>query len=109
MFRLLRILVIAVAASLPIVPASAQDGALTAAKAAGLVGERPDGLVGAVTPRPTAEIRALVDRINAERMRIYQQAAQRNGATLEDTRRIFRERMVGETPSGQFYMNDSSR
>ena len=109
MSRLLRVLIVALLALLPLATASAQDGALTAAKAAGQVGERPDGLIGAVSASPSAEIRALVERINAERMRIYTQAAQRNSATLEATRRIFGERLVRETPAGQYYMDANNR
>jgi uncharacterized protein YdbL (DUF1318 family) len=111
MIRFLRILLVAFAALMPlgIVPAHAQDGALAAAKAAGQVGERPDGLIGAVSATPSADIRALVDRINAQRMQIYAQSAQRTGASLDDTRRVMGERLVGATPAGQYYMDASNR
>jgi uncharacterized protein YdbL (DUF1318 family) len=109
MIRLLRILLVALAVALPLGAASAQDSALIAAKAAGQVGERPDGLIGAVSATPTPDIRALVDRINAERMRLYAQSAQRTGASLEDTRRVMGERLVGATPAGQYYMDANNR
>jgi uncharacterized protein YdbL (DUF1318 family) len=109
MTRLLRVVIVALLALLPLASASAQDGPLTAAKAAGQVGERPDGLIGAVNASPSAEIRALVERINAERMRIYAQAAQRSGATVEQTRRVYGERLVRETPAGQYYMDANNR
>lgn len=109
MIRLLRILAVAFAALLPLAPASAQDSALTAAKAAGQVGEQPDGLIGAVSASPTPEIRALVERINRERMRIYAEVAQRNSTSVPATQLVFGERLVRETPAGQYYRDGAGR
>jgi uncharacterized protein YdbL (DUF1318 family) len=109
MTRLLRILIVALAALLPLASASAQDSALAAAKAQGLVGEQPDGLIGAVSASPTAEIRALVERINRERMQLYAQVAQRNNATVPATQQVFGERLIRETPAGQFYRDGAGR
>ena len=109
MTRLLRILVVALAALLPLAPAFAQDGALAAAKAQGLVGEQPDGLIGAVSASPTAEIRALVERINRERMQLYAQVAQRNSTSVPATQLVFGERLIRETPAGQYYRDSAGR
>ena len=49
-------------------PASlAHADALDDARAAGLVGERPDGYVDAVAPNPPANIQQLITEINAQR------------------------------------------
>src|SRR5262249_40593512 len=109
MIRLLRILVLAIAALLPLASASAQDGALAAAKAQGQVGEQPDGLIGAVSASPTAPIRAVVERITRERMQLYAQVAQRNSASVPDTQRVFGERLIRETPAGQYYRDSAGR
>ena len=100
MIRLLRILVVALAALLPLASASAQDSALVAAKAQGLVGEQPDGLIGAVSPTPTPATRALIERINRERMQLYAQVAQRNNTSVPATQLVFGERLIRETPAG---------
>lgn len=102
MTRFLRLLFVALALALTPAAASAQDTALANAKAQGLVGERPDGLVGAVVSR--ADIAQLVERVNRERMALYAQIAQRNRTTVQATQQIFGERLVRETPPGQYYM-----
>lgn len=88
--------------------AYAQDQ-LAAAKARGLVGERPDGLAGVVNDSAPAETRALVERVNRERMQVYAQIAQRNGASVEAVRRTAGERLVRETPPGQYFMDERGR
>ncbi len=109
MIALLRILLLALALGFPLGAAQAQDGALAAAKAQGLVGERPDGLVGLVSPAASAQIRAMVDQTNAQRRALYQQIAQRERTTIEVVQQRFGERLVRETPPGQFYMDASQR
>lgn len=108
MIRFLRLLILVFAVALPLAPVAAQD-ALVSAKAAGQVGERPDGLIGAVQPNPSAETRALVERINAERLRVYADTARRNNTTVEVTQRIFGERLVRDTPAGLYYMDAQGR
>jgi hypothetical protein len=109
MIALLRILVVALALGLSPGATHAQEGALAAAKAQGLVGERPDGLVGIVSRSASAQIRALVDQTNAQRRAVYQQIAQRERTTVEVVQQRFGERLVRETPRGQFYMDANQR
>lgn len=103
MTQFLRMLLVAFALALAPAAASAQDSALANAKAQGLVGERPDGLIGAVVSRP--DVAQLVERVNRERMALYGQIAQRNRTTVPATQQIFGERLVRETPPGQYYMS----
>lgn len=82
---------------------------LTAAKSQGLVGERPDGLVGFVADQVPADVRAMVERINAERKAQYQEVAQRTGQKLAQVQAVAGDRLVQATPSGQFVMNAAGR
>lgn len=82
---------------------------LSAAKAQGLVGEKPDGLLGVVDGSAPADVQALVDRINAERRAQYQEVAQRTGQNLAQVQAVAGDRLVQATPSGQFVMNAAGR
>jgi len=81
-------------------PAVAQD-ALAAAKAAGQIGERPDGLVGFLPGAPeTAE--RLVQQVNAQRIARYRDIAKSNGTTLEQVQVVAGKQLVERTPAGQY-------
>jgi len=66
------------------VPALAQqrDPAYAAARAAGKVGEQPDGYLGIVGAADPA-LQRLVDDINIKRRAVYAEKAKENSATLE--------------------------
>ena len=89
-------------------PAFAQEG-VAAAKASGLIGERPDGLLGLVTAQVPADVRALVDRVNAERRAQYQQVAQSTGRSLQEVQAVAGQRLVQATPAGQFVMDGAGQ
>lgn len=102
-------LLLAVAAALPLMlglPALAQMS-LEQARAAGLVGERPDGLLGVVKGSPEAE--ALVAGVNARRQAEYREIAKRNGTSPEAVAKVAGERLVSRAPSGTFVMDPSGR
>ncbi|MBY0430490.1 MAG: YdbL family protein [Rhodospirillales bacterium] len=84
-------------------PASAQPG-LERAKAAGLVGERPDGLVGTVRPVPP-DIAALVETINTHRIGEYRDIAQRNGTSVEAVQTIAGRRLAEQSAAGSYVMD----
>jgi uncharacterized protein YdbL (DUF1318 family) len=86
--------------------AMAQDG-LEAAKATGLVGERPDGLVGIVPQSVPPEIRALVERVNAERRERYRDVARSNGTSVDTVQAVAGRRLIERTPAGQYVMSPS--
>jgi uncharacterized protein YdbL (DUF1318 family) len=67
-----------------VTPALAQqrDPAYAAARAAGTVGEQPDGYLGIVGNADPA-LQRLVDDINIKRRAAYADGAQKNNATLE--------------------------
>ncbi len=82
-------------------------GPLDDAKAQGLVGERPDGYVGAVDG--DADIQALVDRINAGRKAKYAEIAAKRAAPIEAVARIAGEKLIERTPPGQYVMTNDGR
>lgn len=69
-------------------PALASANALDDAKAAGYLGERWDGYLGLVRTDAPASIRALMDRINAQRREQYQRIAARNGVDVADVEKL---------------------
>ncbi len=65
-------------------PALAQDAVISAAKAAGTVGEQADGYLG-VKGTVGGDVRAAVDALNIKRRAAYTDlAAKRAGATVSD-------------------------
>ena len=53
------------------------------ARAAGQVGEMPNGYLGFPTP-PSADVRRMAEDINIKRKAVYAQRAQANGSTIEE-------------------------
>jgi uncharacterized protein YdbL (DUF1318 family) len=83
-------------------PALAQrDPAYAAARAAGQVGEQPDGYLGVVSGG--AEIRALVSNINIQRKAAYTQKAQASGATVEQMAFTSGCNLIEQTKPGEKY------
>jgi uncharacterized protein len=97
---LLVVLAIAVAA-----PAMAD--ALDDARTAGLVGERPDGLLAPVSPSAPANIKSLVQSVNAKRLEQYQKISAQKGVPVEQVGAIAGEKIIGNLKSGWYYMDSS--
>jgi uncharacterized protein YdbL (DUF1318 family) len=81
-------------------PANAQS--LEAAKAQGLVGERADGLLGAPGSTVSADIAAMIERINNERLEKYRSIATSNGTSVQAVQAIVGRKLIDKTPSGLF-------
>jgi uncharacterized protein YdbL (DUF1318 family) len=77
---------------------------LDAAKAQGLIGERPDGMLGIVSAA-TPEVKALVDGTNAERLTKYEGIAGKNGTPVDQVQALAGKKLIDNTPAGQFIMN----
>lgn len=73
----------ALALSLCAAPALAQDAAVTAAIAAGTVGEQADGYLG-IKGSVANDVRAAVDAINIKRRAAYTDLAGKRGVTVAD-------------------------
>jgi len=87
------------------VPAAAwaqRDPAYAAARAAGEVGEQPDGYLG-VTGGGSASLRALVSNINIQRKSAYTQKAQASGATVEQLAFTSGCNLIAQTKPGEKY------
>lgn len=77
---------------------------LDSAKSQGLVGERPDGLLGIVSTA-TPDVQALVNNTNTERLSKYQGVAAKNGTPLEQVQALAGKKLIENTASGHFIMN----
>ncbi|HJT11334.1 MAG TPA: YdbL family protein [Dongiaceae bacterium] len=87
--------------------APAMADALDDARAAGLVGERPDGLVAPVSPSAPANVLSLVQSVNAQRMEKYQQIANQKGVPVEQIGAIAGEKIIAKLKPGFYYMDSS--
>jgi len=85
------------------VPAFAQ-ASLESAKHAGLVGERPDGLVGLVAGMVPADLRTLVEQVNAQRLQRYAQVAQSNSASVSSVQALAGRQLIERSSAGQYVM-----
>ncbi len=90
--------------------APAMADSLDDARAAGLVGERPDGLLGLVNPNAPTSVKSLVQSINAQRLQKYQQIAGEKGVPAEQVGAIVGEKTISERlKPGWYYMNASGQ
>ncbi|GAK34427.1 hypothetical protein JCM17846_27910 [Iodidimonas nitroreducens] len=88
--------------------AQAQAG-LAEAKARGALGERPDGLVGIVEASASADITALAQRVNAQRMEEYRKIAEETSAPLQAVQARAGRQIIQALPSGQYFMDAAGR
>ena len=86
---------------------TAHAGPLDDAKAAGLVGEKADGYVGAVTG--DADIRGLIDQVNAGRRAKYAEIASKRGAPVDAVATIAGKKLIERTPSGHYVMGSDGQ
>lgn len=81
---------------------------LNEARTQGLIGERPDGLVAAVSSTATTDIATLVAEINAARLSRYRQLAAKDGAPVEAVQAIAGEKLMGKARENGWYVMNSS-
>ena len=99
MFSTLRISLVIALVSLSIgiaTPAYAID--LAAAKQQGLVGEQMNGYVGVV--QRAAGVEALVNNINVQRRKLYQDVARQNGVPLSSVEQLAGEKAINQASPG---------
>lgn len=99
-------LILAVAfLALVILPAgTAHALELADAKAQGLVGERPDGLLGIVNPPGRADVQALVKDVNAGRVKIYTNMSLKQKLPMQQIQAIWGEKLILETTAGNYVL-----
>ncbi|MBM3927425.1 MAG: DUF1318 domain-containing protein [Sphingomonadales bacterium] len=84
-----------------------RDPAYAAARAAGQVGEQPDGYLG-IVGAPTPELRALVNNINIQRKAAYTRQAG-NGATVEQMAFVAGCNLIDKTSAGEKYQSPTGQ
>lgn len=75
---------------------------LDEAKSQGLVGERPNGYLGVVSPRASAEAQALVNEVNQKRRMAYADIARSNSANLATVETLAGDTAIKNTKPGNF-------
>lgn len=97
-----RTLLLAAALTLGATAAQAQrDPAYAAARAAGQVGEQPDGYLG-IVGGATPELRAIVNSINIQRKAAYTRGAA-EGSTVEQFAFVSGCNLIAQTKAGEKY------
>jgi hypothetical protein len=81
---------------------AAADATLDALRAEGAVAERFDGFLE-VRGSGSAEARALVERVNAEREEIYLKRAEELGVPVSEVGKVFAEKIVERAPEGTWF------
>ncbi|PIW31183.1 MAG: DUF1318 domain-containing protein [Rhodospirillales bacterium CG15_BIG_FIL_POST_REV_8_21_14_020_66_15] len=76
---------------------------LDGAKRQGLIGERPDGYLGVVAAG-RADVRTLVNDINARRRAQYQSIAQKNGTSLAAVEQVVGQKLISRAAPGEYVM-----
>ena len=81
---------------------------LDAPRASGSVGERYDGFA-VVRGTASAEVVALVDKVNAERRAVYAERAASDHAPIEAVGRIYAAEIMKSAPPGTWFLSDAGR
>jgi uncharacterized protein YdbL (DUF1318 family) len=90
--------------ALGLLAAPARADPLDQAKAAGEVGEKIDGFLGVVDANASADVRAMVDRINAERQAKYAAIAKKQGTPTDAVAKIAGQKLIERAPAGQYVL-----
>lgn len=90
-----------------LVPAIVWALELGDAKQRGLVGERANGYIAAVSGNPDPAVSSLVNKINQARKEEYQRIAQKNGSPLSVVEKIAAKKAIEKTPAGQFVQREN--
>ena len=87
--------------------ASAWAITLDDARSQGFVGERADGLIGAVSSNPSTEVSTLVSQVNSARMTSYRQVADKDGAPVQAVQAIAGEKLLQMARQNGWYYLDA--
>lgn len=107
--RIRRLAICLLAACLLLPAAASAEVGVDHAKAQGWIGERIDGYLGVVDPDAPAEVKSLVERVNAERRKKYAEIARKTGASGEAVAARAGAKLVERTPRGQYYLGGDGR
>ncbi|MDD2761784.1 MAG: YdbL family protein [Methylomonas sp.] len=87
------------------IPAYAVD--LAQAKSQGWVGEQLNGLLGLVDAGAPAEVKTLVNSINAQRQAEYQRIAAKNGVPADEVAKLTAQKVIGQAGPGHYVQTPS--
>jgi uncharacterized protein len=82
---------------------------LDQAKAQGLVGEKVDGFIAAVTANPSPEVQALIQTTNEGRRQAYADLARRNNITVEEVGILSAEKLHANAKSGEYIQSPNGQ
>jgi uncharacterized protein YdbL (DUF1318 family) len=86
--------------------APGQAQSLDALRASGVVAERYDGQVVLRQPNAAPDVRALVERVNAERVRIYAQRAREQNVPADQVGRVYAAEIMQKAPAGTWFLGE---
>lgn len=89
-----------------LIPSLAFAMDLASAKQSGVVGERQDGLIGAVVSNPSAEVQALISETNQGRMAVYKDTASKQGVPVSQVQALAAEKLYSLSGSGQYIQSN---
>jgi uncharacterized protein YdbL (DUF1318 family) len=75
---------------------------LDAQRQSGVIGERYDGFV--VAREASAE--AMASKVNAERTRLYQQRAAKQGVSVEKVGQVYAKKIFEQAPAGTWFLTE---
>ncbi len=109
--RGLRSWLIRVAAAVVIVVSFAvgasQAQSLDAVRASGAVGEQFDGYATVRDPGAGADVKALVNKVNAKRREIYEERAAAQGVAADQVGRVYAGKIMQKAPAGTWFRAES--
>ena len=82
-------------------PAAAQS--LDQFRSQGVIAERFDGFVEVRASDAPAAARQLVDKVNAERRKVYQDRAAEQGVSPEAVGKVYAEQILKNAPAGTYF------
>ncbi len=83
----------------------AQGKLLDGPRASGAVGERFDGY--AVVREAGGDTQQLVNQVNAERRKVYESVAAKEGTSVDAVGRIYAERIIRDAPGGTWFLDEN--
>ena len=92
---------------LAVAVAVASESPLTQPKAEGLIGEQANGYIGLVRGDVPADIRKLVDKVNAKRKAGYEKIALKQGVPLSEVEKVGAKTAFEKTLEGN-YIRDAN-
>lgn len=81
---------------------------LDQARSQGLIGERPDGLIAAVSSNASAEVTTLISEVNSARLGSYRRLATQDSAPLQAVQAVAGEKLIDKARQNGWYTMDTS-